>query len=333
MRNSVTAHDVAKLAGVSQPTVSLVLSGNPRARVAASTRERVLDAARELGYRPNLVARALVSRRSYGLGVIVPSLDNPFFTEIVSGAESVAAAAGYAMLLCDTRRTTAARHLESLRSRLIDGVILDPGSAATLPVNSLAGMNAVVVDELDGELPGVASDVIGTGRQAAQHLLGLGHRRLGFIGPATESRVFRLRERGYVEVARAAGVSIPSRWLRRAPATLTGGATAMKALLAEKERPTAIFCANDLAALGALKVCLTAGVSVPREMSIVGCDDIEMAVVVTPELTTVRVPARGLGALAARTLIGLIEERPRRRASALPIELIVRGTTAQAVDA
>ncbi|HSJ08974.1 MAG TPA: LacI family DNA-binding transcriptional regulator [Longimicrobiales bacterium] len=324
---------MARLAGVSQPTVSLVLSGNPRARVAAPTRARVLDAARELGYRPNLVARALVSSRSYGLGVIVPSLDNPFFTEIVSGAESVAAEAGYAMLLCDTRRTTAARHLESLRSRLIDGVILDPGSAASLPPDSLAGINAVVVDELDGALPGVASDVIGTGRQAAQHLLGLGHRRLGFIGPATESRVFRLRERGYVEVARAAGVTIPSRWLRRAPATLAGGAAAMKALLAEKERPTAVFCANDLAALGALKACLTAGVSVPQEMSIVGCDDIEMAVVVTPELTTVRVPARGLGALAARTLIGLIEDRPRRRSAALPIELIVRGTTARAVDA
>jgi DNA-binding LacI/PurR family transcriptional regulator len=333
MLKKVTSRDVALRAGVSQPTVSLVLSGNPRARVAQPTRERVLRAARELGYRPNLVARALVSQRSFGLGVIVPSLDNPFFTEVVSGAESVAAAAGYAMLLCDTRRTSAARHLESLRSRLIDGVILDPGSAASVPAESLAGVNVVVVDADAGELPGVSSDVLGTGRLAAEHLLGLGHRRLGFIGPATDSRVFRLRERGFVEAARRSGVRIRSEWLRRGPATLAGGMAAMRALLAAPERPTAVFCGNDLAALGALKACLAAGVGVPEALSIVGCDDIEMAVVVTPELTTVRVPARGLGARAARLLIGLIEGRPRRSGAPLPVELIVRGTTARAAEA
>jgi DNA-binding LacI/PurR family transcriptional regulator len=325
---SITTHDVARRAGVSQPTVSLVLSNNPRARVAESTRERVLEAARELGYRPNLLARGLVSRRSFALGVVVPDLDNPFFTEVVSGAERVAAESGYAMLLCDTRQTAAARHIESLRARLIDGVILDPGSASAVPAALLSGLNVVVVDATEGDLPGVSSDVEGTGRLAARHLLQLGHRRAGFIGPATDSRVFRLRERGYVRTLHEAGITIPSAWLRRVPATLAGGTSAMRELLRLRERPTAVFCGNDLAALGALKACHQAGVRVPEQMSVVGCDDIEMAVVVSPELTTVRVPARGLGARAARMLVGLIEERPRRAGAALPVELMIRGTTA-----
>jgi DNA-binding LacI/PurR family transcriptional regulator len=329
----ITAHDVARRAGVSQPTVSLVLSGNPRARVAEQTRERVFKAARELGYRPNLVARGLVSQRSFGLGVVVPNLDNPFFTEVVSGAERVAAASGYAVMLCDTRQTSAARHIESLRARLIDGVILDPGGAAAVPPELLAGLNVVVVDATDGDLPGVSSDVIGTGRLAAEHLLGLGHRRLGYIGPATDSRVFRLRERGFVVALRAGGVSIPSPWLRRVPPTLAGGAAAMRELLSLADRPTAVFCGNDLAALGALKACHKAGVRVPDGISVVGCDDIEMARVVTPELTTVRVPARGLGARAARMLLGLIEGTPQRPGAPLPVELVVRGTTARAPEA
>lgn len=326
----ITTHDVARRAGVSQPTVSLVLSGNPRARVAESTRERVLQAAAELGYQPNLVARGLVSQRSFALGVVVPSLDNPFFTEVVSGAERVAAESGYAMLLCDTRQTSAARHIESLRGRLIDGVLMDPGSAAAVPAEVLAQLNVVVVDATEGDLPGVSSDVIGTGRLAADHLLGLGHRRLAFIGPATDSRVFRLRERGFVEVLRSAGITLGSSQLRRAPATLAGGASAMRDLLALADRPTAVFCGNDLTALGALKACHAAGVRVPEEVSVVGCDDIEMAVVVTPELTTVRVPARGLGARAARMLVGLIDGHARRSGAPLPVELIVRGTTARA---
>jgi DNA-binding LacI/PurR family transcriptional regulator len=326
-KKRITAHDVARRAGVSQPTVSLVLSGNPRARVAEPTRERVLAAAQELGYRPNLLARGLVSQRSFSLGVVVPNLGNPFFTEVVSGVERVAAEAGYAVLLCDTRQTPAARHLEGLRARLIDGVILDPGSASGVPRELLAELNVVVVDEAGGDLPGVASDVEGTGRLAAAHLLSLGHRRMGFIGPATDSRVFRLRERGYVATLREAGVSIPSPWLRRGAATLAGGAAAMRELLQQPTRPTAVFCANDLTALGALKACHQAGVRVPADLSVVGCDDIDMAVVVTPELTTVRVPARGLGARAARMLVALIEGRPSRPGGALPVELAVRGTT------
>ncbi|MDQ3388615.1 MAG: LacI family transcriptional regulator, partial [Gemmatimonadota bacterium] len=279
----VTTHDVAAGAGISQATVSLVLGGNERARVADATRARVLRVAEELGYRPNILARGLVRGRSYAIGVIVPDLANPFFLEVVAGVQRVAAEAGYAVLSGDVRETTSKRQLEALRARRIDGIILDGPGAAALPAEALAELRVVLVDEPGGRWPAVASDAIAAGRMAAEHLLGLGHRRFAFIGPATAVHGFRMRERGFFAALRAAGVELTSERLRRTAPTVSGGLRAMKALLASGEPPSAVFCANDLLALGALKACLSRGVRVPEEISIVGCDDIEMARVVTPE--------------------------------------------------
>jgi DNA-binding LacI/PurR family transcriptional regulator len=329
---SITTHDVAARAGVSQATVSLVLGGNPRARVAQATRERVLRAARDLGYRPNIVARSLVRGRSYTLGVVVPELSNPFFLDVVDGVQRVASAAGYAVLLCDARQTSPGRHLEALRGRQVDGIVMDAVGAEQLGQDALEGLEVVLVDEPSERLPGVASDALGAGRLAAEHLLGLEHRRVAFIGPATDVHTFRMRERGFVARLREAGVSLPSDMLRRAQPSTAAGITAMKALLALKERPTAVFCANDVLALGALKACLASGVGVPSDVSIMGCDDIELARVVTPELTTVAVPARELGARAARLLLQRLEKpgEETRPQKPLPVRLVARGTTAPA---
>jgi DNA-binding LacI/PurR family transcriptional regulator len=348
----VTTKDVAARAGVSQPTVSLVLSRSAQARVAPETRERVLKAAAELGYRPNVLARGLVQRRSFALGVVVPDIRNPFFADVISGAERVASEQGYAVLLCEAGDTSAERHVETLHGRLIDGVILDAVGAAELPDDLLRDLNVVLIDEPPGgRWPGVVTDAAGAGRLAAEHLLALGHRHFAFIGPAADVHGLRLRERGFVQALRAAGIALESAALRRAPATVAGGREAMRALLAAADagfasagapRPTALFCANDLVALGALKACATAGVRVPDTLSIVGCDDIEMSRLVTPELTTVAVPARELGARAARLLIRQIEHdrQPEAGRSAqhlqqlqqlqrpLPVRLVARGSTA-----
>jgi DNA-binding LacI/PurR family transcriptional regulator len=328
----VTTHDVAREAGVSQATVSLVLGGNPRARVAAATRERVQIAAEALGYRPNLLARGLVRRRSYAIGVVVPDLSNPFFLDVVTGVQRVAAEAGYAVLTGDVRETTPERHLEALRARQVDGVVLDGLGAAALPEGALAGLQVAVVDVPPDRWPGVASDALAAGRLAAEHLLALGHRRFAFLGPASDSHAARMRERGFVQALRAAGIALPSERLRRAPPVVAGGIAAMKALLALRERPTAVFCANDMMAAGALKACLKAGVEVPGAVSLVGCDDVELARVVTPELTTVAVPARELGARAARLLLRQLDGDglPDRPARPLPVRLVVRDTTGAA---
>lgn len=193
----------------------------------------------------------------------------------------------------------------------------------------LAGLHVVLIDQRSDKWPGVLTDAEGAGAAAAEHLLSLGHREVAFVGPAADLDAFRLRERGFVKRMREAGVAIPSERLRRAPATAAGGRDAMRALLALRPRPTAVFCANDLLALGAVKACSAAGVPVPAEMSVVGCDDIEMARLVSPELTTVAVPARELGARAARLLVRALERRPPsgRREQLLPVKLVARGTS------
>ncbi|MBY0490522.1 MAG: LacI family transcriptional regulator [Gemmatimonadaceae bacterium] len=337
----VTVHDVAARAGVSQPTASLVLSNHPRARVAVATRQRVLDAAAELGYRPNVVARSLARRRSFALGLIVPDLRNPFVADVITGAERVAADAGYAVLLCDQSSRDIKQHLDVLLARQVDGILLDAVGAAALPAEALAGMHVVLIDEPSERWPGVATDAAEAGRLAARHLLELGHRRIGFVGPASDVYAFRMRERGFVRALREAGVSIDSALWRRAPATVSGGRDSMRALLAATSRPTAVFCANDLMAIGAVKQCLTAGVQLPRDLSLVGCDDIELARYVTPELTTVAMPARELGARAARLLLQQIDRAARRvtgpstpsTSRPLRVRLVARGTSGAAPEA
>jgi LacI family transcriptional regulator len=334
----VTIRDVAARAGVSQPTASLVLGKHPRARVAPATRERVIAAAHALGYRPNVVARSLVQGRSFALGVVVPDLRNPYVMDVVAGAERVASSAGYAVLLCDRSARPAAAHLETLLSRQIDGVLLDAAGAAALPDDALRGVNVVLIDEPADRWPGVATDARAAGRLAAEHLLGLGHRTVAFIGPAADVHAYRMRERGFAETVRAAGVAMPSERWRREPATVAGGQHAMRALLALRVRPTAVFCANDLVAIGAVKQCLTQGVSLPDQLSVVGCDDIDMARLITPELTTIAIPARELGARAARLLLSYIEHRDdppdpatlaARRALSrpLPVRLVSRASS------
>ena len=331
----VTARDVAARAGVSQPTVSLVLGGHPTARLSAATRARVQRAARELGYRPNLAARGLARGRSYAIGLLVPDLRNPFFADVAGGAQRVAAEEGYALLLAEAREIEPGRHLEALRARQIDGIIVDAVGAADLDPGLLAGLNVVLIDEPSTRWPGVASDAAGAGRAAAEHLLGLGHRRLAFMGPAIDVHTFRLRERGFVAALRARGILLGSSALRRARPTVAGGEEAMRALLALRPRPTGVFCANDLMALGALKACHRARVRVPDELSLVGCDDVELARVVTPELTTVAIPARELGARAARMLARQLDGKGKAPPASkpLPARLQVRGTTGPAPEA
>ena len=317
---------------MSQATVSLVLSGNPTARIGAATRERVLKAAAELGYRPNLLARGLVSRRSSAIGVVVPSLTDPFYTDVVSGVQRVAAQSGFAVMLCETGQDPVSQHVELLKGWAVDGLIMDAVGVAALSEEAVAGLNIVLIDEPSERWPWVSSDALQAGRLAAQHLLELGHERIAYAGPASDLHVFRMRERGFIDALRQSGVRIRSDYLRRAPATVAGGQQAMRALLALAERPTGVFFATDLLALGALKTCAAARVHVPNDISLVGCDDIEMASLVTPELTTVSIPSKELGARAARLVIERMEgeERARKPTRPLPVKLQVRGSTAKA---
>jgi LacI family transcriptional regulator len=332
----ITMHDVARRAGVSQPLVSLVIGGSTSVRVAEATRERILRAAEELGYRPNVIARALVQSRSYSLGIIIPDLYNPFFVDVVSGVDRVATEEGYAVLLCSGGEASVARHVDALRARQIDGIIIDAVGAASLDAIALADINTVLIDEPSDVHLSVTSDALDAGRLAGEHLLSLGHTAIGLIGPASDFWAFRMRERGFVQALRGADLRVASDHLRRTPATVSGGHAAMRAILGLRTRPTAVFCTNDLIALGAMKASIEAGVAVPDSMSICGCDDIETARLVTPELTSVHVRAREMGARAARMLIRSVERGDANSPSTaragvsvrpLSVRLVVRGST------
>lgn len=327
--NRVTALEVAKRAGVSQPTVSLVLSHNPRARVSPETRARVIKIAEELGYRPNRLAQGLVHRRSFSLGIIVPGFANPVNSAIISGAERVATTAGYAVLLCETGEVGVGQHLKALVDRQIDGVIIAGISEDELAEADLRRLNVVLVNQRSDVFSTVQDDSLRAGTMAAEHLLGLGHERVAFIGPVTLASAFRLRERGFAQGLRAADAVPSSEYWQRADATVAGGVAAMRALLALHVPPTAVFCANDLAALGAHKACAIAGVSLPGDLSILGCDDIDLGTLVTPELSTISTPKRELGARAVRLLLRQLEgeEQSVPTVQTLPVKLLLRGTT------
>lgn len=327
--NRVTALEVAKQAGVSQPTVSLVLSRNPKARVAPETRARVLKAAEELGYRPNRLAQGLVRRRSYAIGVIVPGFANPVNASIISGVERVAAEAGYAVLLCETGEIDVAQHLKALADRQIDGVVLAGISEASLPAAGLERLNLVLINQSSDRFSTVGDDSLAAGGLAAEHLLSLGHRSFAFIGPGSSASTFRLRERGYATRLREAGIVPQSdHWLRAEP-TVAGGIGAMRTLLATAERPTAVFCANDLIALGAHKACATAGVALPAALSLLGCDGVDLGALVTPELSSISTPQRELGARAVRLLLRQLDgdTKAAPTTQTLPVKLLLRGTT------
>jgi DNA-binding LacI/PurR family transcriptional regulator len=328
--NRVTAVEVARMAGVSQPTVSLILSRNPKARVAAETRARVLKVAEELGYRPNRLAQGLVRRRSFAIGIIVPGFANPVNSAIISGAERVAAQEGYAVLLCETGEIGVGNHLKALSDRQIDGVIVAGISDRELAALDLRRLNVVLVNQESAGLPSVRDDSLRAGEMAAEHLLGLGHTRVAFIGPVSNVTAFRLRERGFAQKLRDHGIEPASDYWQRAEPTVAGGIAAMTALLSLNERPTAVFCASDLIALGAHKACATAGVQLPRDMSILGCDDIELGALVTPELSTINTPKRELGARAVRMLLKQLDGDGKEIPATppLPVKLVQRGTTA-----
>ena len=325
----VTAADVARKAGVSQPTVSLVLSQNPTARVAKATRARVLAVAKELGYRPNRLAQGLVHQRSFALGVIVPGFANPVYANIVSGAERVASEQGYAVLLCETEQVNAEQHLQALIDRQVDGVVIAGVAASTLPAADLARLNVVLVNQASDGHAAVAGDSLEAGRLAGRHLLELGHTRIAFIGPSTSLPAFRLRERGFADALRAAGIAPSSDYWMRADVNVSAGGAAMRALLHLPVPPTGVFCATDIIALGAHKAASRAGLRLGIDMSIVGCDDIEMDTLVTPELTSIRTPQRELGARAVRMLIQRLEGDAGAEPTTqiLPVKLVRRGST------
>ncbi len=330
----VTIRDVAARAGVSLGTVSNVL--NHPHLVAEEKRRRVLEAIEELGFVRSSAARQLRGRRSHSIGVVVLDVANPFFTEVLRGIEDVLAANGYTILICSSDESPEREdyQLRVFEEKRVDGVIITPssGSGARLGRLRQRGIPFVLLDSpaLELESCWVAVDDVRGGYLAISCLIERGHRRIALLNGPEEIRQCADRLAGARSAMEEAGLD-PDQLvvLSLGLQTAQEGDKVAERLLDIEPRPTAVFCVNDLVALGVLRRLRQAGVEVPGDMAVVGYDDIDVASIVKPELTSIRQPKYELGKVAAELLLEEVEAGPRHehRHVLFEPELIVREST------
>lgn len=304
--------DVAREAGVSVGTVSNVLN-NP-GTVKRETLERVRAVIRDLGYVRSESARQLRSGSSRILGLLVLDMANPFFVDMAAGAEIAAEAAGLGVMLCNSAQSPAkeARYLSVFAEQQVRGVLVTPadGTGGTLADFARHGIPFVSVDRVVPSAEGCSvgvDDVVG-GELAVRHLLERGHTSLVYVSGSMRLTQCRDRHSGALRALRAAGHGSGAlRHIEGELLDVAAGRDAGARLLGMSPRPTAVFCANDLLALGVLQALYAAGVSVPDDMALVGYDDIEFAAAAAVPLTSVRQPARRMGETAARLLLAEVD--------------------------
>ncbi|AMX03429.1 LacI family DNA-binding transcriptional regulator [Microbulbifer thermotolerans] len=326
---------VARLAGVSVATVSRALAKPDL--VSPRTRKKVLAAVEAAGYKPNLMAVQFRSRRTRNLAVLVPVIANPFFSRVITGIQGCAREAGYQVLLCNTqgREETEREYARMVQNFQADGVIqlrafdpfADSGVGSDFPGGLPPLVNACEVMD-DCRYPSVKLDNRAAARAMTDHLVRLGHRRIGVIKGPQRSPLTRDRIAGYRDALDAAGIIYDETLLCPGDFTLQSGHRAAGTLITRDNPPSAIFCENDEMAIGAIQRIKQGGLRVPEDISVAGFDDIAFASYSDPPLTTIAQPAEEFGATAARLLIDQLEGRQQGVThSVLPYDLVVRDST------
>lgn len=323
--------DVARAAGVSSATASRALSQPDL--LASGTLARVVASARSLGYRPDAAAQALASGRSMTIGAVMPTLDNAIFSRALQSMQTILAAGGYQLLVAshDYNPAAEAEAVRMLLARGVDGLML-VGAERAPEVDALirdSRLPLVLTWRTNPGQPAVTVDNERAGWLAARHLIDLGHRRIGMV---TGRTTFNDRQRARLAGARAcleeAGLSLPDWLSSQQPTTLAGGRSGCEALLELAEPPTALIGGIDLIAIGCIVEAQARGMSVPGDLSVVGIDDLDMSAHLSPSLTTVHVPTARIGAEAAGMLLRAIRDDIRPATIELPIELVIRKSTA-----
>lgn len=325
-----TIKDVAKEAQVSIGTVSRVLNGKDR--VSKATRMKVQEAIAQLGFIPDRTARTMIRKQTQSIGLVVPVLSNEYWAKLAELVQEAAWEKGYSLLLC-AAGFTLDKHLESiamLADRKVDGIIAGlrlqhPQDARRL--QEAAFFPDLPMVSLDQRIPHavhIGVDHFHGSVQAVEHLISLGHTRIAYIGMSPSDR-----ELGYRHALQSNGILIDEALIQGGEGTFASGARSAGQLLNEKRRFTAVFCWNDMSALGAIQILEQHGLSVPGDVSVVGYDDIPMASLVKPALTTVRQPLQEMGRAAVRSLIGQIEAggTGSERAHLFSAELVVRDSS------
>lgn len=329
-----TIYDIAKVAGVTAATVSNVLSG--KGSVSATTRERVLKCAQDLGYEPNLIARSLIKGRTGVIGLILPDLGNPFFANVTTTVEHLAYQAGLRIFVTTLSKSDqiGQRMLKDLALRRVDGFLV---ACSALPPYALRLMNLPAIPvvycfsetaETGGQLC-VTLDYVQGGRLATEHLLQLGHRRIGMVTHMNRDGQpdHIARVSGFQEALSQYGLPFHPELLQAGQSTVQEGKIAGLKLLSLPEPPTAIFATNDMMAMGVIAAAWELGISIPDRLSIVGFDDIPLASYTTPPLTTITISQHDLIGQALTALLNAIEGRPVSSPPPLPATLTVRHST------
>jgi DNA-binding LacI/PurR family transcriptional regulator len=336
-KHEVSISDIARAAGVSHPTVSRALRDSPL--ISAEVRERIQRLAQEMGYTPNAIAQSLQMRRSNTIGLVVPSMADPFFGDVVKGVEEVAHAANLSVLLSASSNDPGHEMavIETLHRRRVDGILtgasritsrfqhrLNHIKVPTVLINSQA-------ESLYTSLYWVSVDDHKGARLAVEHLLALGHRKIGYLGLSSRPRSNQNRLEGYHQTLKAAGISEGRAVVLEAGTDaspekdLTAGHELLPQLL--DTGVTAVFCYNDMVAVGLLHACRERGIAVPEELSVVSYDNIPIAGYTAPPLTTINQPKARMGRIATKMLLDLLNARPVRNHTLAPT-LVVRASTA-----
>jgi LacI family transcriptional regulator len=335
----VTLKELAARANVHPSTVSRVANNDPSLRIASTTRSRIETLLRETEYRPNGVARGLKLRQTLVLAVVIPDITNPFFAALFRGIEDGATQRGYQVLLCNTDGSPERQrsHLQSLAARRVDGVILASTFLKDPAVRWLRHQRTpyVLVNRFsdEGVDPFVGSDDLTGATLATEHLISLGHVRIGHLAGQPTISTGVLRRRGYLAALAEAGLPADPELLVESGFVEEGGTQAMEHLLSLKSPPTAIFAVTDMTAIGAYGVARRKGLRIPEDLAVVGYNDIPLAGRLIPGLTTVHVPIHEFGTVAARLLLEQIEagQLTPRRVVFTP-QLVVRGSTSAGAD-
>jgi LacI family transcriptional regulator len=333
-KSAVSIRDVAAAAGVSVATVSRVLSpASADVPMRKETRDKVERAIDKLGYRPNDLARALLQQRTDAIGLVVPDISNPYYPPLVRGVEDAASSRGYRVVLCNTDRDPAkiSGYLDTLIKTRVDGIVVAGGGWADLSdrtaVLGTYRTGLVAVGRHLSAHPSVRIDNVAASREAAEHLIGLGHRGIAFLGGPASSTTVQDRAQGYRDALKVAGPAGPEA-VRYGDFTEESGYAAAREVLDASPRPTALLCANDRIALGAYAAASDAGRRVPDDVSVVGFDDTPIARYVRPTLTTVAIPTYEMGLAAVRLLLAQLEGDGASELETMPTRLVIRDSTA-----
>lgn len=338
MSDQVTIKDIARAANTTHSTVSRALRDS--SLISEEMRERIQQLAREMGYTPDAVAQSLQTKRTNAIGLVVTSISDPFFGDVVKGVEEVARPAGFSVFLNSSHNDPdhEIHVIETFHRRRVDGILVASSRIGSNHIDRLSQIRVPVVlinseaEEDYDFLHSVTVDDRAGMHRAVQHLIDLGHRQIGYLGVQNRPLSNQRRQQAYVDSLKETGIEPREEWVevdlpREAgrDGDVRAGETLAPRLLGAGV--TAILCFNDMVATGVLLACRSRGLSVPEQCSVVGFDDIDLARYVSPSLTTVHQPKREIGNIAMRMLQALLEERSVEN-RVLPPELVLRESTA-----